>query len=667
MKAHIWRILIGILFWLIAANPVLADSEEKDSVPIMDETLVTATRTETPVRELGVSTTVITEEEIDERQAIDAQDILRAVPGFNISRTGGRGGTTSLYTRGGESDYNKVLIDGVSVNLGGGDFDFGSLQTANFERVEIVRGPQSALYGSDAIGGVINFITKPGEGKPSLRASTSNGTYLKGDKNYVGEQSVSFTGGNETIGASLAYARVDDNGYLDVNHDYWNNTFSGRVDVFPVEKLNLTFNGRYEDSKLKFPTGDAGDKYSPLDPNQDLKNDDWVSGIKAQYQMLSWLEHNVLFGYHYNEQEYNDPEDAVADPFGAFFSETEETRYSIDYHFNIRYPETETVRSTFTGGFEYLDEDYDQQTRSIFLGFETKGSLEEDRDNWGWYAQEQLSFFNRLHLTAGARYEDNSEFGNEFVPRGSVAYELTQTGTVFRGAAGKGFKAATFTEQFAQGFATGNPDLDPEKSYSWEVGVDQVLWKNQLVLGATYFYQKFDDLITFINRPDPLPDFENIQEAESQGIELMALCKPGYGFTFGGNYTYLDTEVKDDGGVGGPSSPFEEGKDLLRRPEHTVSGYVNWAWKGFQIRFDGSYVSERDDLDFRAFPADRVTLDEYFIVDLATSYTFNLNQRYIQDFKIFAKVENLFDEHYEEVFGFSPPDPSFRIGLSFKM
>jgi vitamin B12 transporter len=667
MKQHVWSMLIGFLLWVIVANPVLADSEEEDSVPIMDETLVTATRTETPVRELGVSTTVVTEKEIEERQAVDILDVLRDVSGFNLVRTGGRGTTTSLYIRGGEDNFTKVLIDGVSVNQGGGAFDFGSLLTENFERIEIVRGPQSALYGSDAISGVINFITKPGEGKPSLRASTSNGTYLKGDKNYIGEQSVGFTGGNEWIGASLAYARVDDNGYLDVNQDYWNNTFSGRVDVYPLHNLDLTFTGRYEDAKDKFPTEDAGDRYSPLDPNQDLKTDDWVSGINAQYQMLSWLEHAVLFGYHYKEEDLNDPEDPPADTFGALFLNTEETRYSIDYHFNIRYPTTETVRSTFTAGFEYLDEDYDQQTRSIFFGVDTKDRLSKGRDNRGWYAQEQLSFFNRLHLTAGARYEDNSEFGNEFVPRGSVAYELTQTGTVFRGAAGKGFKTPTFTEQFAQGFATGNPDLDPEKSYSWEVGVDQVLWQNKLVLGATYFNQKFDDLITYIDRPGPDPDFENIQEAESQGIELMALCKPGYGLTLGGNYTYLDTEVTDDGGVGGPSSPFEEGKDLLRRPEHTASGYVNWAWKGFQIRFDGLYVGERDDLDFRTFPANRVTLDDYFTVDLAASYTFNLNDRYIKDFKIFAKVQNLFDEHYEEAFGFSPPDPSFRVGLAFKL
>jgi len=667
MKRHVWIILIGFLLGVIVSNPALAESEEKDSVPIMDETLVTATRTETPASELGVSTTVVTEKEIKERQAVDVLDVLRSVSGFNLVRTGGRGNTTSLFIRGGEDNFTKVLIDGVSANLGGGAFDFGSLLTENFERIEIVRGPQSALYGSDAISGVINFITRPGEGKPSLRVSTSNGAYLKGDNNYIGEQSVGFTGGNEWIGASLAYARVDDNGYLDVNDDYWNNTFSGRVDVYPVDNLDFTFTGRYEEAKDKFPTEDAGDRYSPLDPNQDLKTDDWIGGIKGQYRMLPWLEHVVLFGYHKNKQDYNDPEDPPADAFGAFFSDTEESRTSIDYHFSVRYPSTETVRSTFTAGFEYLDEDYDQKTRSIFLGSESRDALDKNRDNRGWYVQEQLSFFNRLHLTAGARYEDNSEFGNEFVPRGSVAYEFTESGTVLRGAAGKGFKTPTFTENFAQGFATGNPDLDPEKSYSWEVGVDQALWKNKLVLGATYFHQKFDDLISYINRPDPEPDFENIQAAESQGVELTALCKPGYGFTVGGNYTYLDTEVTDDGGTGGPSSPFEEGKDLLRRPKNTASGFINWVWQGFQIRLDGTYVGERDDLDFRTFPAERVTLDEYFIVDLATAYTFNLNHRYVKDFKIFGKVKNLFDEHYEETFGFSPPDPSFQVGLAFKM
>ena len=665
LKTFCWG--AGIFLTVLFAGAVCVGAEEGEAVPVMDETLVTATRTEEAQSTLGVATEVITEEEIAERQAKDVREVLRSVPGLNIVTSGGRGSTTSLFTRGGEDNYTKVLIDGVSVNLGGGAYDFGRLLTENIERIEIVRGPQSALYGSDAITGVINIITKKGSGKPTLHASTANGTYLKGDNNYVGEQSLAFTGGNDWIGASLAYARVDDNGFLDVNHDYWNNTFSGRVDLYPKDNLDLTLTGRYEDSKLKFPTESAGDQLAPLDPDQNTSTATWLWTLNATYQMSDWLEHVVLLGYRSNDVDYNDPENLPADTFGAFFSETEDERYSVDYHFNVRYPVSEKVKSTFTGGLEYLDEHYDQKTRSIFLGFESRSHLSENRHNWGFYAQEQLSLYDRLHLTAGARYEDNSVFGNEFVPKGSFAYEMKKYGTKFRGAAGKGFKTPTFTENFSEGFAQGNPDLDPEKSVSWEVGVDQALWGNRLVLGVTYFDQKFDDLIAYIATPAGVPDFENIQQAESSGVELSASLYPGAGFTFGGSYTYLDTEVTDDGGAGGAGSIFEEGEDLLRRPEHSASAFVNWTWQALQIRVDGVYVGERDDLNFLTFPGTRVTLDDYFLVNLAASYMIPWSNPYIKDLKVFGKVLNLFDEEYEEIVGFSAPDPSFSLGLSFSM
>ena len=666
VKVFCW--VVGAALTVIVSGPVCRGAEKGEAVPVMDETLVTATRTPEPQSTLGVSTDVITEKQIEESQAKDVGEVLRTVPGLNLVSTGGRGSATSLFTRGGEDNYTKVLIDGVSVNLGGGAYDFGSLLTANIERIEIVRGPQSALYGSDAITGVINIITKRGSGKPALHVSTSNGTYLKGDNNYVGEQSLSFTGGNDWIGASLGFARVDDNGYLDVNHDYYNNTFSGRIDLYPKDNLDVTLTGRYEDSKLKFPTENAGDQFSPLDPDQNTSTADWLWALNTTYQMSDWLEHVVLLGYHNNDIDYNDPENLPADTFGAFFSETEEERYSVDYHFNMRYPVTNNLKSTFTGGVEYLTEEYDQKTRSIFFGFESRSKLNENRDNWGLYAQEQLSLYDdRLHLTAGARYEDNSEFGAEFVPRGSVAYELKQYGTKLRGAVGKGFKTPTFTENFAEGFAEGNPDLDPEKSYSWEVGVDQALWGNRLVLGATYFDQKFDDLIAYVATPAGQPDFENIQQAEARGLELSASLYPTSEFTIGGSYTYLHTEVTDDGGQGGSGAIFEQGKDLLRRPTHTASAFVNWAWQALQIRVDGLYVGERDDLNFQTFPGTRVALDDYFIVNLAASYAFAWSNPYIKNFKVFGKVQNLFDEEYEEAFGFSAPPPSFQLGVSFSM
>ncbi len=665
MKTLVVQAMMALFLSGVAAVP--AGSQETDEIPAVDETVVTATRTATPQSALGVSVTVVDEKQIEDRQAAEVLDVLRSVPGLTIVSNGGRGSTTSLFTRGGEDNYTKVLIDGVSANLGGGAFDFGSLLTENVERIEIVRGPQSALYGSDAISGVINVITKRGSGRPTLHVSTANGTYLAGDHNYVGQQRVGFTGGNDWIGASLGYARVDDNGYLDVNQDYFNNTFSGRIDLYPRDNLDVTITGRYEDAKLKFPTEDAGDQLSPLDPDQNSSTADWLWTLNTTYHMSGWLEHVVLLGYHNNDVDYNDPENLPADTFGAFFSETEEERYSVDYHFNIRYPMRAILKSTFTGGVEYLTEEYDQQTRSVFLGFESRSNLSEDRDNWGFYAQEQLSLYDRLHLTAGARYEDNSEFGHEFVPRASIAYELKKYGTKLRGAAGKGFKTPTFTENFADGFAEGNPDLDPEKSVSWEIGVDQALWGQRLFLGVTYFDQKFDDLIAYVATPAGQPDFENIQQAESRGVEVSASLSPGAGFTVGGSYTYLDTEVTDDGGQGGGGAIFEEGKDLLRRPAHTVAGFVNWAWKSFQIRLDGLYVGERDDLNFQTFPGTRVTLDDYFTMDLAASYTIPLADGRLRNFKIFGKVLNIFDEQYEEAFGFSAPDPSFQLGVSFEL
>jgi len=667
MKRQVLFRLAVVVLGVFGFGSFCGAQQEGEGIPTMAETLVTATRTAAAQSTLGVATTVVTSEQIGERQAQDVSDLLRSVPGLYLLSNGARGSATSLFTRGGEDNYTKVLIDGVSVNLGGGAYDFGPLLTENVERIEIVRGPQSALYGSDAISGVINIITKKGSGKPTLSLSTSNGTYLKDDKNYTGEQSLGFSGANDRIAGSFGYARVDDNGYLDVNHDYYNNTFSGRIDLYPKDNLDLTVTGRYQDSKFKFPTENAGDRFPPLDPDQNSKIDDWLGTVGGSYQMSPWLEHVVLLGYHSNDVDYDDPENLPADAFGAFFSETEDQRYSIDYHFNVLYPSTGRLQSTFTAGVEYLDEDYDQKTKSIFMGFKSESHLSKSRDNRGFYVQEQLSLFDRLHLTGGARYEDNSEFGSEFVPRGSIAYELKETGTKFRGAVGKGFKTPTFTENFAQGFATGNPDLDPEKSFSWEVGVDQALWGNRLVLSATYFDQKFDDLIAYVNRPAPQPDFENIQQAESRGVELSAAVQPGYGFRIGGSYTYLHTEVTDDGGQGGSGAIFDEGKDLLRRPAHTASAYVNWAWEKFQIRLDGLYVGDRDDLDYRSFPADRVTLGDYFLVDLAASYALALDIPYIEDFKVIGKIKNLFDQDYEEIFGFSAPPPSFQLGVAFSM
>jgi vitamin B12 transporter len=613
---------------------------------VMEEVVVTATKTKVPLRELGVSATLITSEDMERSQTTDVRDLLRNVAGLNVSENGGRGGLTQVFPRGGEANFTQVLIDGVKVNNAGGEFDFAKLTTDNVERIEIIRGPQSALYGADAIGGVIQIFTKKGEGKPTARISTANGAHSE-NGNYMGEQKFSIAGGNELTGFSFAYGRIDDNGILDVNDDYWNNTFSGRMDLYPSEDCDIYLTARVEDIHRDFPTENGGDKFSPLDPDQSQKERDIAMGLGTCFDIFDWWENAFQFSFHQNTLRFDDPFNPGID-YSDFFSDTEEQRTTVDYHVNLRYPQQGQYRSTFTLGYAYEFEKLDQASTSGGVA----STLKKNRYTNSFYGQEQISLFGRLHLTGGVRVDDHSLFGTEVNPRGSIALDIVQTGTTLRGAIGTGFKQPTFTENFFQSpFATGNPELHPEKSFSWEVGLEQYLFDNRLQCGVTYFYNKFDDLIVFDYFSSP--NFQNIQEAKTQGVEVSTTVKPGYGLTLAGQYTYLDTEVTDDGGLGGPDAPFTEGKELLRRPKHSASMVVDWQWEGFKINVGGNYVGKRDDMKYVGFTATRVTNDDHFLLDLAMAYTFDVQPVWLKGVKIFAKGNNILDEKYEDVVGFS--------------
>ena len=627
---------------------------------VMEEVVVTANKTEVPLREVGVSVTVITSEDIERSQATDVLELLRDVPGLNVSQNGGRGGLSQVFLRGGESNFTQVLIDGVKVNNSGGDYDFSSLTTDNVERIEIIRGPQSALYGADAIGGVIQIFTKKGKGKPAARISTAHGAHSE-NGHYIGEQKFSIAGGDEFTGFSFAYGRIDDNGILDVNDNYWNNTFSGRLDVYPHENWDVFLTARLEDTKLDFPTEAGGDKFSPLDPDQSQRERDIAIGLGTRFDVFAWWENVFQFSFHQNKLRFDDPFNPGID-FSDFFSDTEEQRTTVDYHVNLRFPEQGQVRSTFTLSYAYEFEKLDQTSTS---GGVTSG-LKKNRYTNSFYAQEQMSLFDRLHLTGGVRVDDHSLFGTEVNPRGSIAFEIKETGTTLRGAIGTGFKQPTFTENYYQSpVATGNPDLDPEKSFSWEVGFDQYLLDDRFQFGATYFHNEFDDLIAFDYFSTP--NFQNIQEVETKGVEVYAKVKPGFGLTFGGQYTYLHTEVTDDGGLGGPNAAFTEGEELLRRPKHSASVLVDWLWKGFNINVSGNYVGKRDDRKYVGFTATRVTNDDYFLLDLAVAYTFDVQSGWLQGVKIFAKGKNILDEDYEDVVGFSSPRFSAIGGIEVRI
>ncbi len=653
----------------------------------LGEVVVTATRTEVPLEELGVSATVISAEEIRQRQATDLLELLRDVSGLTVVQSGSRGAVTELYSRGTESNHTLVLIDGVRVNEAGGGFDWSSLTTDNVERIEVIRGPQSALYGSDAMGGVIHIITKKGKGAPSVIVSTAHGGHSETGR-YMGEQKVSLSGGSEWAGYSLSFGRIDDLGILPVNNDYWNNTFSGRLDLYPTDKLDVTLTARATQNRFGIPTengGDIPDRVFPgLDPDQYQERLDFVGGLGAKLQLFPWWEHVIQAGLHRLDQEFRDRPDletAFDAPPGSR-TKSLETRAAFDYHTNFKFPSQGPLRSTLTLGYAFDHESLDLDALSTFrfgpppFGiFTSTEKIEATRSNHAYYMQEQLTILERLHLTGGFRLEDNSNFGTELNPRGSIAYELKETGTKLRAALGTGIKEPTFLENFG-GFGTiGNPVLKPEKSFSWEVGVDQYFLDKKLMLGVTYFRNHLEDLIAFVPTPFPPPpvlppNYFNIQEAKTWGVELAAKLRVMEGLTVGGTYTFLDTEVLDDGGLG--NLFFAKGKELLRRPNHTGSFFVNWLWRGFNLNLRGSYMGPRDDTFFTVSPGafgfynflnQRVTNQDYFVLDVALSYSLDLGQAPFRSVRFFAKGRNILNENYEEVYGYSAPRASAMGGV----
>lgn len=655
-----------VLLFLLLSSLALAQEETTEE---LEPVVVTATKIPTLISQLGASVEIITEDEIRRQRAKDVIEALRNVAGLNVVQSGSRGSPSSLFVRGGESDFNLILIDGVQVNDIGGSFDLGRLTTDNIERIEIVKGSHSAIYGSDAVTSVINIITRKGKGKPSLSVSGALGAHKENDGSLIQEYQAGLQGGGENFGVSLGYGRIDDNGILDVNNEYKNNTFSGALNYKPVDMLNVSVTARYEDSLVEFPTEFAGDRFDPLDPDQFTEVEDLTLGSNVSFTPTNWWEHVLLVGLHKRElfsKDNPNPDDTFFDdPLVASTTSTDEKRFSVDYRWNFYYEAAGTADSVSTLGFEYEKEEAEQS----FISSLGTSAFDKSRDNFAVYFQEQVGFYERLFITGGLRVDDNENFGTELSPRASIAFLIKETGTKLRGGIGRGIKEPTIIENFGLGPSTiGNPDLKPEESISWEIGFDQEIISETLEINFTFFWNKFDNLIVFIPLPDFMSIAENIQEAKTKGIELGGTLRPWDRLTIKGSYTLLDTEVIDDGGLN--LIGFMEGEELIRRPKHSFSFIINYFYRGLNLNLNGTYVGKRDDVDFSDFvnfTQRRVTLDGYFKLDLAAHYEIPFRFQYLKEVKIFTRIENLLDDDYEEIFGFSAPGFNFIAGLSFRI
>lgn len=633
------RIRIATLFCLTLMPALLAAQqpggggagEEPATAPPAAPVVVSATRLEQPAAAAASSVEVITAEELERRQIRTVADALRTVPGVDVTRNGGPGGQTSVFLRGAKSEHTLVMIDGVVVNdpiSPGRSFNFAHLTTANVERIEVVRGPQSTLYGSDAIGGVVNIITRKGTGDPGGFAQVEYGSFdtLNADAGAHGASGAfrySLAASRQQSGGiSAADADLEGNSEPD---GYENTTVSARLGWEPGGRYGaeLILRGTDADSDLDNGGGPGND-----DPNRTSETRRRTGRVQG---WLSLLDHRwkQTLGYSLSaiEREGRNPPDSD-------------------------HPATDT-ESRFEGSIRRADWQHDlvlTGRQTLVLGLEQQEERGRSATSFGEfpektarlnsaYVQHQFDG-DAAFLTLGARRDDHSRFGGVTTYRVTAAWRFAGAGTRLRGSYGTGFKAPTLLQLF-----DGNRELEPEESIGWDAGVEQDFAGGAATLSLTYFENRLDNLIVF----DFATGYRNTGEAETRGQEWRLQVRPAETLQATLTYTRLDTEDA-------------EGKPLVRRAEQQAG--LDVAWRpaaATTLTLAARHVGERDDLDFSTFPATRVSKDPYTVVGLAAS------QDVGEAWRLFGRVENVTDADYQEVQGFGTPGRSAYAGVRLRL
>ncbi len=616
----------------------------------LGDLVVTATRSEEPLRRVPASVSVVSGEELRARGIRFVADWLREVPGVTVVPSGSYGGVASVFLRGGESDYTKVLVDGVPVNLPGGAVDLANLSTDNVERIELVRGPASVLYGSDAVAGVLHVITRRGASPGRVHARL-----LAGNPGTT-DLSAGHSGATGAAAWSASLSRFGSSGFYDFNNRYRSTVASGRLGLAPAPGTDLALAVRYGDHSAAFPTDYAG---VPSDSNQVNTERGLTLGLEAGRQVSEAVELRVAGSLYRADFGFDDRPDFAADTLGFAFAGTRESRIRRGL-VDVRavWAPTGGVRASL--GVELSEESERQvsfSTSNFGDGrFDSRAEFDRSRGNLGVYAQTRAAATPWLDLHLGARTDRNEVFGS-FLTWRAGAVALPAGGWRAHVAAGSGFKQPTFSEQFARTpFEVGDPDLSPEHSVSWEAGVERDIGPARV--GATWFDQRFTDLVQYtVGAPDA-PTYANVARATARGLELSAGWSADP-VDLSVQWTALRTRVDE---AGAPGVGFMPGERLLRRPAHSLATRAAWrAGPGLRISADLVWTGARDDVDFGSFPAARVRLDPYTLVGLSADL--EVARLASGTLHAVARVENALGEEYRTIVGFPGRGRTVLAGL----
>jgi vitamin B12 transporter len=624
-----------------AAHAQAASSDTTTFAPVV----VTATRLPTAAGAATLSTTVISGDDLRARGVTTVLEALRETPSVGIVQGGSFGQQTSLFLRGGQSNYTQVLVDGVVVNDPGGAIDFANLTTDNIDRIEIVRGPASVLYGANAVSGVIQIFTRKGSGPLRLSAWARGGTY------GTREGEVSTRGGDNRIAYSLAAAQHNTDGIYRVNSAARNGTYSGGLHFTPDARSDVALNLRYIDAGAHIATNGNG---VPNDSNQTHTERRILGSLDAGRFLTRRLEARVSLAATDADARSEDRPDSPDDTDFPFDIRTRLYRRSADARLNFSLAPDVVV----TGGGSYETQHH-----------RASGSDAQHRDVSAGYAQIAGTSFGKLSYTGGVRRDHNSTFGNFTSYRAGAAYELPGAMRV-HAAIGSAFREPTFEESSsAQPFDVGNPDLRPERSRSWEAGLERDIVRGRAAVGATYFNQRFRDMIQYNGLvAEGEPNYYNLAAAKSDGVEVTLRVTPLTPLTLSASYTYTKTRVTNAGIDSSATASFVQGQRLLRRPANLASATASYAFRRPEtsLHLELATVGDRDDRDFSdevTFVPKAVTLPSYTVVALAGELgILRRGASASPELVLTARVDNLFDRNYQQIFGFASPRRTFLVG-----
>lgn len=639
MKALYSIALLGAIPAFAGAQAPAADTATLAPV------VVTATRLPSAAGAATLSTTVITGDDLRARGVTTVLQALRETPSVAVVQGGSYGQQTSVFLRGGQSNYTQVMIDGVVVNDPGGAIDFANLTTDNIDRIEIVRGPASVLYGANAVTGVIQIFTRRGNGPAQLSAWARGGTY------GTREGELSAMGGDAKLNYSLSAAQHNTNGIYEVNSAARNGTYGGSLRLAPDARSDVALSLRYVDAGAHIATNSNG---VPNDSNQTHTERRFIGSLDAGRFLTSRLEARVSLGATNADTRSEDRPDSPGDTDFPYDIRSRLYRRTVDARLNFQLAPDVIV----TGGGAYET----QHQRST-------GNDPERRTVRAGYAQLAGTSFSRLSYTAGVRLDHNSTFGDFTSYRAGAAYDLPSA-TRIHAAVGTAFREPTFEESSsAQPFDVGNPQLRPERSRSWEVGAEQSIVRGRASIGATYFNQRFRDMIQYDGLvAEGAANYYNLAAATSNGVELTLHVTPVAPLTLSASYTYTRTRVTNAGIDSSATANFVQGARLLRRPANLASATATYAFArpSTSLDLEVTTIGDRDDRDFSdqvTFVPKAVTLPSYTVVAIAGELGVLRRGAAVPALTLTARVDNLFDQRYQQIFGFASPRRTFLVGV----